>query len=463
MIAAARPRGNFLLPARASGAHPPAMGGTTAPGTKAVWNSTALLVLGRLFGSACTFFVLWRLSHALDADEFGRFTFWMAVFSVLDTWVDFGTGQTTVARTAAAPESLPAVLAAARRLRVLHGLAGAAFVALAALVAGEHGALWIVLAALYPLTHALELSTVARRNAIDYRIHTGTRALSSLLWVVFTGVLLAAGDRDPAHHLLAVACGSTTGNVVLHLLLRRETPAAAAAAPLAELWRATLPLGLAALFQQAYFWIDNLFVRLWCGEAALGAYNIGVRVLSVSIMVVLFATGAALPWFAREHARGALAAAVERIALPLVAAAAAGAGALLPWRAETLGLFGEHARSAAGSLGWLLCAVVAIHLGASMLTGLVAAGARAQVLRISAAALVVNIALNFVLVPARGIEGAGMATLATEGAVALLGWFALARLGAAPSPWNPRWLLAPAAGAAAWWLSTQLHAAWSSA
>lgn len=438
------------------------MDGTTAPGTKAVWSSTALLVAGRVFGSGCTFLVLWRLSHALDPDAFGRFTFWMAVFSVLDTWTDFGTGQTTVARTAAAPERLPALLAAARRLRVLHGLAGTAFVAAAALLGGEHGALWIVLAALYPLTHALELSTAAKRNAIDYRIHTGTRALSSALWVALTGLLLHAGDLDPAHHLLAIASGSAVGNIVLHLLLRRDVPAAKAA-PLAELWQASLPLGLAALFQQAYFWIDNLIVRLVCGDAALGAYNIGVRVLSVSIMVVLFATGAALPWFAREHARGALAAAVERIALPLVAASAAGAGLLMPWRVETLGLFGEHAKSAAGSLTWLLLAVVAIHLGASLLTALVAAGARRQVLHISAVALATNIALNQFLVPARGIDGAGMATLATECVVAAGGWIALGRIGAAPSPWNARWLAAPAAGLCAWWLSTQVHAAWSGA
>ncbi|MFN9785717.1 MAG: lipopolysaccharide biosynthesis protein [Planctomycetia bacterium] len=425
-----------------------------------VWSSTALLVLGRVFGSLCTFFVLWRLSHALPPAEFGRFTFWLAVFSVLDTWVDFGTGQTVVARTAARPAELPAALAAARRLRALHGLAGAGFVALAAWIYGEPGATWIVLAALYPLTHALELSTVAKRQAIDYRLHTGTRALSSTLWVAGTTWLLWRGDHDPAHHLLAIAAGSAVGNLVLHALLRRELQPEPAAADAAGLWRASLPLGLAALFQQAYFWVDNLYVRAWCGEELLGAYNIGMRVLSVSIMVVLFATGAALPWFAREHARGALGAAIESIALPLLSLACAGAALLAPWSGEVLALFGEHARAARHALPWLLGAVVAIHLGAALLTGLVACGERAAVLKISAAALALNLALNAWLVPMRGIDGAAQATLATEAFVALAGWFALSRLGAAPRVARLAWLVPPACLVAGWWLSQAARTAW---
>ena len=426
-----------------------------------VWSSTALLVLGRVFGSLCTFFVLWRLSHALPPTGFGRFTFWLAVFSVLDTWVDFGTGQTVVARTAASPGELPASLAAARRLRVLHGLAGAGFVALTAWTYDEPSAAWIVLAALYPLTHALELSTVAKRQAIDYRLHTATRALSSSLWVVGTSWLLWRGDHDPAHHLLAIAAGSATGNLVLHAMLRRDLAPEPAASDAALMWRASLPLGLAALFQQAYFWVDNLYVRTWCGEELLGAYNIGMRVLSASIMVVLFATGAALPWFAREHARGGLGAAIESIALPLVSLACAGAALLAPWSDEVLALFGEHARAARHALPWLLGAVVAIHLGAALLTGLVACGGRGAVLKISAAALALNLALNAWLVPTRGIAGAAQATLATEAFVAVAGWIALARRGAAPRVARPWWLVPPACLVAGWWLSQAVHAAWS--
>jgi O-antigen/teichoic acid export membrane protein len=432
-------------------------------GTRAVWNSTALLVLGRIYGSACTFLILWRLSHALEPAEFGRFTFWMAVFSVLDTWVDFGTGQTTVACTAAQPARLPVVLRAARQLRLAHGLGGFLILGLAAWLGGEQGAFWIALAALYPLTHALELSTAAKRNAIDYRVHTLTRALSSTLWIVGTSALLAWGDVDPTHHLVAIALGSSIGNIVLHAVLRRELPTTDERTSSWELWRMTLPLGLAALFQQAYFWVDNLFVRAWCGDELLGAYNIGMRVLSVAIMVVLFATGAALPWYTREHARGALAAAVERMALPLVTLAACGAALLAPWSAEALGIFGEHARAATGALPWLLAAVVAIHLGAALLTALIATGGRKQLLWISATALGINLALNWWLVPAYALEGAAAATLCTEAAVAGMGWIALARAGAAPRFDRARWLAVPAIAGVSWWMSHLAHSTWSAA
>jgi hypothetical protein len=49
------------------------------------------------------------------------------------------------------------------------------------------------------------------------------------------------------------------------------------------------------LCQQAYFYADNLFVRALRGEAELGAYNVGVRILSVLIMVALYASQASLP------------------------------------------------------------------------------------------------------------------------------------------------------------------------
>lgn len=223
----------------------------------------------------------------------------------------------------------------------------------------------------------------------------------------------------------------------------------------------TLPLGLAALFQQAYFWVDNLFVRAWCGDELLGAYNIGMRVLSVSIMVVLFATGAALPWYTREHARGALAVAVERLAFPLVTLAACGAGLLTPWSAEVLGLFGDHARAAATALPWLLAAVVMIHMGAAVLTALVAVGKRRELLGISATALGINIFLNTWLVPAYGLQGAAIATFCTEAAVATLGCCLLARIGAAPRLDKARWLAVPAVALASWWISHVAHTSWS--
>ena len=72
----------------------------TSPVPARVWSATGLQIAGRLWGSACTFAILAVLARHLGAAEFGRFTFWIAVFGLLDGLTDFGTGAVAVQRIA---------------------------------------------------------------------------------------------------------------------------------------------------------------------------------------------------------------------------------------------------------------------------------------------------------------------------------------------------------------------------
>ena len=72
-----------------------------------VWSGTALLVLGRVWGSGCTFAALWLLARRLAPDDFGRYTFYLAVFALLDSLTDLGTGHIAVQRTANDPLAIP--------------------------------------------------------------------------------------------------------------------------------------------------------------------------------------------------------------------------------------------------------------------------------------------------------------------------------------------------------------------
>jgi O-antigen/teichoic acid export membrane protein len=218
----------------------------------------------------------------------------------------------------------------------------------------EPGAPWILLASLYPVTHVFELSSTVFRNKIAWGVPVLVRAAASTLSLAFVLLLVARGDEEPAHYLCAVALGSTLGNGLLHLASRKHLPREKAAdAPVLEILRAAIPLGLAVLFQQAYFWADNVFVRAICGAQPLGGYNVGVRVMSMSIMVAIFASQAALPWLAREHAAGRLTEAVAKLSQPLFALAGLGAGLLGPWAERILGIFGKGYESAGPSLRWL--------------------------------------------------------------------------------------------------------------
>lgn len=394
-----------------------------------------LLVLGRVWGSGCTVVILWLTAReALDGPAFGRFTFYLALFAVLDSLSDLGTAQLAVQRTADDPGAVVATLRAARRIRIRAALFGAVLVGGGALLAGERDAFLVLLAALYPITNALELSAVVFRNRISWGLPVSVRAGSNGAALVAVLLLVARDVDSPAAYLIAIAITSAAANLVLHLLSRKHIPPASETAQTStrEFFWAALPLGIGGLCQQAYFYIDNLYVRALVSEEALGHYNVAVRVLSVAIMIAIYATLTALPWFTRAHAKGELGVAIRRLGAPLFALAGLAIGLLLPFSGALLAIFGEEFRAATESLHVLLLGALLVYLGAVRITALVATGSSRAVLVVTLSALVVNLVGNAVLVPLLAIEGAAIATLATEASVALGAGIALRRIGVDP-------------------------------
>jgi len=412
-----------------------------------IWRGTGLLVVGRLWGSLCTLITLYLLAHDLTGPGFGRLTFYLALFLLLDSLVDLGTGQVAVQRTASDPAAVWGVLQVTRRIRLVTGVLGAALVGGGAWLLNEPGAGWIFLASLYPATHVLELSTLVFKNRIAWSRPVLIRMCAATLSLagVVTGHF--RGWTEPALYLLAIAAGSTIGNVLLHVVGRRHLPPRAPHnVRVKPILLAALPIGIAGLCQHLYFYVDNLFVRWIEGEEALGHYNLAVRVMSYGIMLAVYAPLAALPWLTREHAAGRLGPSVTRLAQPMFALAGLGTGLVWRYCEPLLGLFGDGFVVAGPSLRWLLCATLAVYVGAALLTGVVAAGRGTSVLWISLAALALNLAGNAWLVPARGIEGAAMATFATEVMVAVLAAVVLVRNGEALFERHlaARWIAGPA-------------------
>lgn len=395
------------------------------------------MALGRLWGSGCTLLTLWILAEPLGVDGFGRLTFYLAMFLVLDSAVDLGTGQAAL-RTGSERESqLGPVLVRARGVRLVLGVAAALCTSAAAWLAGEPGAGWIALASLYPITHVLELSTLALRSQIRWGRLVGVRATAAGLSLAAVLGLHAWGERRPAVYLAGIAAGSSLGNGLLHLVCRRFLPPTRGVnpAPLRPFLRLALPMGLAALCQQLYFWQDNLILRANQGDTELGPYNLAVRCMSYAILLSVYASSAALPWLTRQAAQGRLPQAVGRLVPPLLTPAALGVALAWPWAEEILGLFGEQFRVAAPSLRWLLLAALCVYVGAPCLTGVVAMGRSGMVLAIAGAALLFNLVLNLAWVPAEGALGAARATCLTEAAVAALASFVVM---GSPSSWPPR-------------------------
>jgi O-antigen/teichoic acid export membrane protein len=429
------------------------MEGSAVP--RRVWRGTGLLTLGRVWSSACTALTLLLLARHLSGEEFGRYTFYLAVFLLLEGLADFGTSSAALQRGASSLDELAATLRAGRRIRALMACAGFAVLAAGAWVFGERHAAWIALAALYPLSRALELSSLVYQREISWRVPVVVRSGSASLRLLLVLLLWSWDVSAAAAFLLAHALGAAAGNLLLHLLARSRLPRAAIEAlPTAALWKAALPLGLAGLCQQLYFYVDNAFLRAWRGELELGRYNAAVRVMSLMIMLSGFATSAALPWLARRHRHGDLLAAAESLSLPLFLFACATLGWVWPWCGELLRLvFGDGFESAGPSLRWLIVATLIIYAGSGCVTALVAAGRMRALLSINACALLLNLLGNAWLVPGHGMAGAAAATAATELLVSACAWLALARP-TVPSPARlAAWLAGPLLFTAGAWLS----------
>ena len=418
-----------------------------------VWSGAIWRFGGRVWSSACTLLALALAARSLDLAAFGRLTYYLAVFAVLDAVVDSGSAQALVQRTASASDALPSALARARSLRLAAGALGVVLVGGGAFLLGEPEAPWVALASLYPATHALELSTIALRNDLRWRPQVAVRAVAATAGLALTAAVTWSGHASAGTLLVALASGSTLGNLLAHAVGRRSLPPIATGArpePWGPFLRLALPLGAAAICQQAYFWIDNALLRALEGDEAVGPYNVAVRLMGWSLSVAVYASAVALPWLTRAHGDGALLAATNRLALPLTAAAALGVGLVAPWSLRLATLFGEAFAPGGPILEVLLLAVIAVHAGAPLLTAVTASGHSRAVLGISASALLLNLALNAWWIPTEGALGAARATVATELWVAAAAACVLVRVARSAPSWRglAPWLSVPAAWAA---------------
>ena len=397
---------------------------------RAVWRGTALQATGRLWGVLCTFVTLGLLARHLSGEDFGRFTFYLAVLVLVDTASDFGTSVVALQRGSHDRWALTAVLLAGRRLRLVAAGCGFALVVDSALLLREQGLAWIALAFLAPLTRVAELSSVVYQSRLAWGTPVLMRALGAGWRLLFVLLCVHAEVSGYGPYLVIHASGMALANLLLGWAARRELPRRTIpVAPLAGLFALAWPFAVAGLCQQAYFYLDNLFVRAFEGEVELGRYNAAVRILTFLLMISSYATAAALPWLARRRRAGDLGRATRALAIPLATFGTLATAALWPL-AETLlsTLFGNEFATAAPSLRWLLLAAAIVYLGSSFFTAVVALEKPRAVLGLALGGLLINAAGNAILVPARGIEGAAMATAITELWIALAAAWVLWRV-----------------------------------
>lgn len=243
-------------------------------------------------------------------------------------------------------------------------------------------------------------------------------SVRSVLWGGAVAIIYWQGGGMIAL-AIAMAATNAAGSVVQTLAAMRALPRwpRPSRKQLRSLIAVGVPLGVSGVLIFAYARIDQIIVYSFAGSRAAGLYGAVYGVLDQSHFIPISVLTTLTPIIAaswpadRERMLRTVRLAAELMAVASFGALAFAAVAGTP---VVRLVFGPHFAAAGPALPVLGAAFVFIcfgYLNGALLTVL---GLQGRLLRISLAALALNLAGNLILVPAVGFMGAAWMTLVTE-------------------------------------------------
>jgi O-antigen/teichoic acid export membrane protein len=248
--------------------------------------------------------------------------------------------------------------------------------------------------------------------------------------------------------LVLVPAAQLAGDVLAALLLWigirglgwRPTPSFSLAQAKPVLQR-SWPMVANVLLGLTIYNSDLIFLRVFAGRETVGLYSAAYQLISFLINMAAAYSLTLLPALTRACADPGARDRLYRSAFGqsfAVALPIAVGGALVAAMIIDTVFLEEYVRSGP-ALAVLVCALPFTMSKEVDLIALVVAGRETTVMRMTAAAVVVNIALNLWLIPQHGMMGAAWSTLLTEAARARLARGCARQSGYPPSRLDPAW------------------------
>lgn len=310
------------------------------------------------------------------------------------------------------------LVATAYAIVLLCAMAGAALFVIAGLTVGPGllgpgpGALLPIAAVVCALTLVENIGLACLRNLARSGAYL-TATLASGLGVLAIGLPLVAGGAGPAGAVAGMAGGAALGAVTAAAMLRRHVPGPVDGDRARALLRVGAPLLPASIAAWVVSVSDRLLLLRLDNLAEVGLYGAAARVALVPNLAISAFMLGWLP-FALRIQRAAGAARLYAAGLSLFVAAGAIVTLLsVPLGEGVLRLVSGASFAPAGRVIWLLVAgAVAYGAYAMLNVGVMIVRRTAIIGLVTAAAAIVNVAANLVLIPRLGYLGAGIATLA---------------------------------------------------
>lgn len=366
------------------------------------------------------------LSRHLGVTGFGAFNYVFAFMYFFLTLNDLGINTVAVREMSKAPERAADLLAGLLSLRITLAV-------VVLLVTWVAIAIWpmepalrrplMVFALILPLG-ALNVPTVLFQVSMRLELGAAAQVTTRVAGVLFILVMIAAG-RGVTAMLVALLAAEVCGIIVTWYLALRLGPIRwrVDRAVWSMLLRAAVPLAVGVVLAAIVNRVDFIMLERLGSLDDVGLYGAAYRVTSLLEKFPLFVMATLYPVMSRLAVEdGSRLRRVYRNAFWRFAAIGLVLGAsvvaIAPWLLATA--FGEPFRAGAVALQWLVLATGCLYLamtGGNLLIAVGRARDNAVALALGSA---VNIALNAVLIPSRGIEGAAVATAASMVVVLLV-------------------------------------------
>jgi O-antigen/teichoic acid export membrane protein len=173
----------------------------------------------------------------------------------------------------------------------------------------------------------------------------------------------------------------------------------------------TAVLGVTVVVLMALFRLDAVLLRVFKDTTALAHYAVPYRLFESTLFLTYSVQGATFAVMAGARERSRVGAEAARAVYVAGLAYALFLGTCLVDAPAILRVFGgQYEHASAGALRWLAAAPLCYVLAALASSGLQAVRRRRDMLVAAVTALLVNIAINLVAIPAFGGTGAAMAT-----------------------------------------------------
>jgi GT2 family glycosyltransferase/O-antigen/teichoic acid export membrane protein len=413
---------SFLRTGRRAGAGGPASTAPSTPPPHPLVRTAGLVTALTVLKAGLAFLATVAVTRALGPAGRGTVAFVVTAAGLLAWVVSSGTGPALTRATATASGTLPDLRAASLGAAAVAGTAMAG-VWLAAFALGgdrlfgdvgpaDAALVAVLIPALVATNNVGQVAALAGR-AVPYH---ATLALASAGFLAAVLWLWRAGGLTPSS---AVAAWSATAVAPLFLLHRTgQARARLDPARIARLVAASVRPSLAGLAVFGIWRVDVVVVKAQRGAAELGLYAAAVSVAEILLLLAVAVRASLLAEQGRAHDRAGLPAMLARATRTTAAAAVVGGAALAAAGSVAIPLaFGPEFAAAVPALVVLVPGVVALALHGPLYDFLHAEGRADRVTMAMGAALVLNVALDVVLLRSHTFVAAAVASTLAYGIV----------------------------------------------